>query len=101
MTKFSKDWYDKIFPKGSRPGILYGNAKTHKPVVNNLSQSRPTLPAINTPGYNIATFLIPKVELFTLNEVTIKDFFSFGKEITIVHYICLVLMLSFHSLTFH
>ena len=34
--KISTDEYDKICPKGSRPGILYGNPKIHKPVVNNL-----------------------------------------------------------------
>ena len=37
--KISKDEYDKICPKGSRPGILYGNPKIHKPVVNNLLKS--------------------------------------------------------------
>ena len=34
--KISKDEYDKICPKRSRLGILYGNPKTHKPVVDNL-----------------------------------------------------------------
>ena len=34
--KISKGKYDKICPKGSRPGILYDNPKIHKPVVNNL-----------------------------------------------------------------
>ena len=33
--KISKDEYDKICPKGSRPGILYGNPKIHKLVVDN------------------------------------------------------------------
>ena len=28
--KISKDEYDKICPKGSRPGILSGNPKIHK-----------------------------------------------------------------------
>ena len=32
----SKDEYDKICPKGSRPGILYGSPKIHQPVVDNL-----------------------------------------------------------------
>ena len=36
--KISKDEFDKVWPKGSRPGILYGNPKIHKPVVNNLSK---------------------------------------------------------------
>ena len=80
--RISKDEYDKIFPKGSRPGILYGNPKIHKPVVNNLPQFRPILSPINTPGYNIAKFLIPILEPLTHNEYTIKDSFSFAKEIT-------------------
>ena len=37
--KISKDQYDKICHKGSRPGILYGNPKIHKPLVNNLLKS--------------------------------------------------------------
>ena len=80
--KISKDEYDKICPKGSRPGILYGNPKIHKPVVDNLPKFRPILSAINTPGYNLAKFLIHKLEPLTHNEFTIKDSFSFAKEIT-------------------
>ena len=80
--KFSKDEYDKICPKGSRPGILYANSKIHKPVVDNLLKFRPILSAINTPGYNLAKFLIPILEPLTHNEFTIKDSFSFAKDIT-------------------
>ena len=65
--KISKDEYDKICPKGSRPGILYGNPKIHKPVVDNLPKFRPILSAINTPGYNLAKFLIPILEALTHN----------------------------------
>ena len=80
--KISKDEYDKICPKGSRPEILYDNPKIHKPVANNLPKFQPILSAINTPGYNIAKFLIPILEPLTHNEFTIKDSFSFAKEIT-------------------
>ena len=80
--KISKDKYDKICLKGSRPGILYGNPKIHKPVVHNLPKFRPILSAINTLGYNIATFLIPILEPPTHNEFAIKNSFSFAKEIT-------------------
>ena len=80
--KISKDEYDKICPKGSRPGMLNGNPKIHKLVVNNLPKFRPILSAINTPGYNSAKFLIPIIEPLTQNEFTIKDPFSFAKEIT-------------------
>ena len=34
--KISKDEYDKIYPKGSRPRILYRSPKIHKPVAENL-----------------------------------------------------------------
>ena len=30
--RINKDEYDKICPKGSRPGIFYGNLKIYKPV---------------------------------------------------------------------
>ena len=65
--KISKDEYDIICPKGSRPGILYGNPKIHKPVVDNLPKFRPILFAINTPGYNLAEFLIPILEPLIIN----------------------------------
>ena len=79
--KFNKDEYDKICPRSSRPGILYVNSKIHKPVVDNLFKFRPILSAINTPGYNLAKFLIPILEPLTHNEFTIKDSFSFAKDI--------------------
>ena len=81
-NKISKDELLKICPVGSRPGILYGNPKVHKPVVDNMSKFRPILSAINTPGYNLAKFLIPILETLTHNEFTVKDSFSFAKEIT-------------------
>ena len=40
------------------------------------------LSAISTPGYNLATFLIPIVEPLTHNEFTIRNSFNFAKEIT-------------------
>ena len=43
---------------------------------------RPILSAIYTPGYNLAKFLIPILEPLTHNEFTVKDSFSFAKEIT-------------------
>ena len=38
--------------------------------------------AINTPGYNLVKLLIPILELLTHNELTIKDSYSFAKDIT-------------------
>ena len=37
--------------------------------------------AINTPAYNLAKFLIPIQEPLTHNEFTVKDSFSFAKDI--------------------
>ena len=78
--KISKDEYDKICSKGSRPGILYGNPKIHKAVVNNITKFRPILSVINTPGYNLAKFLINILQPRTHNEFPMKDSFSFTKE---------------------
>ena len=80
--KISKDEYNKICPKGSRPGILYGSPKIHKPVVDNSPKFRPIPSAINIPGYNFAKFLIPILEQLTYNEFTVIDSFSFAQEIT-------------------
>ena len=43
---------------------------------------RPILSAINTPGHNLAKFLIPILEPLTHNEFTIKESFRFAKDIT-------------------
>ena len=79
--KTSKEKYDKICPKGSRPGILYGSPKGHKLVVDNLPKFQPIKSAINTLGYNLIKLLIPILEPLTRNEFAIKDSFSFAKEI--------------------
>ena len=58
------------------------NPKVHTPVVDNMANFRPILSAINTPGYNLASVLKPILESLTHNEFTVKDSFSFAKEIT-------------------
>ena len=58
-------------PIGTRPGILYGQPKVHKTVINNIPQFRPILSAINTPVYN----------LLTVNHYTVKIYFTFAKEV--------------------
>ena len=78
--KISKDEHDKVYPNSSRPGISSGNPKIHKAFV--LQKFQPILFAINTPGCNIAKFLIPILEPLTHNEFTIKDFFKLAKQIT-------------------
>ena len=64
-------------PLVSRSGILYGNPKAHKPVADNMPKFRPIVSAINTPGYNLAKFLIPVLEPLTDNKFTVlQDCFA-------------------------
>ena len=71
--------YKKISPVWRSPGILYGQAKVQKPVINNCPFSSPILDAINTPSYRLAKFLLPILSPLTINEYTVKDSFAFAK----------------------
>ena len=77
----NKNDYDRLLPRGSQPGILYGLAKIHKTVVGNCPPCRPILSAINTPTYKISKFLVPILASLTTNEFTIQDSFTFAEEI--------------------
>ena len=81
-NKITEDELLRICLVGSRPGILYGNPKVHRLVVENMPKFIQILSTINTPGYNLAKFLIPILEPLTHKEFTVKDSFSFAKEIT-------------------
>ena len=70
--------YEKLHVSGSNLGILYGLPKVHKegfPI-------RPILSACNTPGYGLGKYLVPIISPITTNNFTIKDSFSFAKEIS-------------------
>ena len=81
-NKISKGYLFKICHVGSRPGILYDNPKVHKPFVHNMPKFRPILSSIKNPKYNLPKLLMPILEALTHNEFTVKDSFSFPKEIT-------------------
>ena len=49
MEKISEKEFDSIYTVGTTPGILYGNLKIHKTVINNTPKFRRILSAINTP----------------------------------------------------
>ena len=51
--------YNHPYPCGSRPGILYGIAKVHKPVTDRCLSLRPIISLINTPSYKLDKFLVP------------------------------------------
>ena len=73
--------YWKLFPQGTQPGRLYGNAKVHKPIVNGVPKFRPILSAIGTSSYKIAKFLVPILKSLETNEYVTKDSFAFAKEV--------------------
>ena len=69
--------YNLMYASETKPGILYGLPKVHKRDV----PLRPILSAIGTAGYNIAKFFVSLLSIFTNNEFTINDTFSFVKKI--------------------
>ena len=60
---------------------MYGLPKGHKTVINNIPQFRPILSAINTPVYKLGKYLVPILTPLTVNEYTVKDSFTFAKEV--------------------
>ena len=74
----TENLYKDLKPVGSKPGILYGLAKTHKESVDGLPKFRPIISAINTPAYKVAKHLVTLVKDFTVNEYTLKDSFEFA-----------------------
>ena len=79
---FTKSDYLKICPTGSKPGILYEQVKAHKPVENNCPSVRRILSAIGTPTYDLVKFLVPIFKLFTEDEHTVHNLFSFANKIS-------------------
>ena len=57
--------------------FLHTNIKN---ILNN-NKFRRILSAIGIYNYNLANFFVPMLKQFTINEYTVKDSFSFSKEI--------------------
>ena len=74
--------YSRLFTSGSKPGVLYGLPKVHKegcPV-------RPIMSAIGTFNYKLSKFLVPLLAPITTNQYSVKDSFSFVKELCEMNY---------------
>jgi len=63
---------------GSKPGIMYGLPKIHKRNV----PLRPILSTIGTSNYDISKFLVNLLSPICNSEYSIKDSFSFAREIS-------------------
>ena len=72
----------KIFPSRSKPGILYGRAKIHKPVTNNFPSFCPILSAIGISTFDLAKFLVSILKRLPENENTVHNSFSFASEVS-------------------
>ena len=74
MRKFVK-------PVATRPGIMHRNCKVHKQQVDGLPSFRPSLSALKTSSFCLATFLVPILNSSTKNEYTVKEPLQFSEEI--------------------
>ena len=83
--KISEKEYELIYPRGSRPGILCGSPKIHKPVISNCPIFRPILSTIGTLTYKLAKFLVPILSPLTSNEFLLQNSFSFADEVSSSH----------------
>ena len=82
-SKISEKKCELIYPRGSRPDILYRSPKVHKPVINNCPKFRPIFSTIRTPTYKLAKFLVPILSpLTTSNEFSVHDSFSLADKVS-------------------
>ena len=70
-----------LYLSGSKPGVLYGFPKIHKTLEDGIPSFRSILSAIGTPIYKLAKLCDQLLKPLTNNEYTIKDTFSFAKEV--------------------
>ena len=74
-----------LYPSGSQPEVLYELAKIHKALVDGIPSFQPIFSAIVTPTYKLIKFCDQLLKPRTKNEYTIKDSFSFAKEVLEFH----------------
>ena len=79
----SKDNYKFLKPCACKLGVMYGLCKVHKTTTDNdnVPAFRLLLSAIDTGNYNLSKFFVSILKQFGINEYTVKDSFSFSKEI--------------------
>ena len=63
------------------PWYFVWSTKVHKTVINNTPQFQPIFSAINTPVDKLAKYLVLNLPPLPVNDYTVKDSFTFAKEI--------------------
>ena len=76
----------KTYPARSKLGILYGQAKVHKLVLDNCPSFCPILLAVGSPTYNLVKFLVLILKILTENVYTVHASFSFASEVSKFNY---------------
>ena len=79
--QISEKRYMDLHPVDSRPCILCGHAKIHKPIKDGVPPFRSILSDVGTPTCKLAKVFVPLLAHLTSNEYTIKDSFSFAEEL--------------------
>ena len=81
QCEISQKEKNALYLSGSKPRLLYGLTKIHKALEDGISSFRLILSARRTPTYKLAKFCGQLFKPLTNNEYTVKDSFSFAKEI--------------------
>ena len=79
--KISEKEKTNLYPSSCKPRVRYRLAKIHKSLKGEIPSFRPILSAIGTTSYKLAKFGDQLLKLLTINEYTIKEYFSFAKEV--------------------
>ena len=79
---FNEIEYDKLYPSGSAPALIYGTTKMHKfSSSDSFPKLRPIVLSIGTFNYNLACFLCDLCSPLVPNDYSCKDTFSFVSQI--------------------
>ena len=76
-----KKCYNYLYPSVSKPGILYGPRKICKAVAGGILTCHIILSTIGTITYKLVKFCEKLLKPIMFNEYTIKNYFSFAKEV--------------------
>ena len=81
ITMFEKNFYNYLYLSVSNPGMLYGLRKIYKAVAGGITTWHIILSTIGTITYKLVKFFEKLLKPITFNEYTIKNYFSFVKEV--------------------
>ena len=82
QAEISEKVKNDLYLSGSKPGVLYGLTKIHETLKDGMQPFWPILSAIETPISKLAKLSNQLLKPLTYNEYTIKDSFSFAKEVS-------------------